>query len=1436
MKDASAGNLAFAGTNWYEYYTSTVDTVNPTVTQIAPTASSTVGGNALVRVTFSKNIDPLSIDASSATLTSGGSIPYAASYDTNTFTLTMTPQAPLPSSASVNVALSSAVTDTAGNTLTAFSSSFNTSAAPDFTRPTVLLTSVVNGETGVPVNASFTFTFSKPMDTRTFALNNNIYLYDNSVGYVPSTLSFSPDGTQATITPLSLLAVNRGYYAYTCYGQDLTGNTQNNCSSYSFTTTLAALSGNPQVTFVLPPSGLTVPTNFKPQVQFDRAVNPVSFNSITLMQGGTPVPFTASATGGGTIIVLTPNSLLPASSPFTLTITGVTDTGGTAMTGSVVRTFSSGPSFDLVAPVVISATPQSGETTGTLPTIRMVFNEPINPLNSSSANLYNSVTGRTVAGFTLTTAADLLSQTLAYTGVLDPNTTYCWTGGYFYDLAGNYSYRGTTCFVTGIGVDNSAPTISNVSPPNGQAGVPLNATIAVTYNKAIDATTVTNSSLTLSPAPPAGTTVQLSSDAKTISLALGGSLTASTNYTLAASGVKDLNGNTATPLASSTFQTGAAIDSSHGTISLTSPAAGSNGVATNSTVVLTLSKPVNPSSITTDSFVVLATNDNSKRIAGTIAVSNGGLTLTFNPAAAMPPSTAMYVYASYYGYLFDLAGNNFNYLTTSFTTASTPDNTPPQIISVTPANGSTNVGPNAAVTITFSKSLDANTINGQNFTLYNGFSNLGASVSRASDNKSVTLTTTLPYSKTLTLSVSTGVKDLAGNSLANPWQSTFTTVTQPQTTSPNVSQMRPGGGASGVPLNSTITLYFDAALNPSTVPGAFYVSQNGALVSGNVVAGPDGRSAVFTPSAPFVYNANVQVFFTGATDNSGNGVSYFASSFRTVTDQTGVATTLASASPYYTSNNPLNVTPEVTFTRPLDPATAIAANFYIASCNGAAPAGTISLFNGNKGIRFTPSAPFPASSYCYLYWTSNLHDVNSQPVTGSSFYFYLGASVDNTPPTITSASPYDTAAGVGDNASIRITFSKLMDTLSINPSTVSLMNGATPIPFSLTFSGSAITTATLSPLQPLPDNATITLSLTNAIGDLAGNTIAGQTTTFHTANGADFNRPNLIYSSIEGGAANVPLNASFTLVFDKPLDPGTVASNGYFVYKYDGTYPAVNLSVSADGRTVTLVPTSNLTPSYNYYLASYYATDLNGNPQSNFTIGFVTGTSADTNAPQVSDVTPNDTSTQVPVNALIEVRFNEPVRSTSLTQVTLKSGVNTVPIAASLIYGDSTVLLTPQVLLQPSTSYTVTVQGVQDTAGNTMSGTYTYSFSTGPNALLTSTPNIVSVIANGSPLSPSVTLNIPDNPTIVVAFDTPVEPASLFNGGLRLVLDSNWGISYPLSIALSADQKTATVTLAPGTLASGTEYRMTVGYYTRVRDWAGNYNGGAYVYYPFVTQ
>src|SRR5258708_39290759 len=83
----------------------------------------------------------------------------------------------------------------------------------------------------------------------------------------------------------------------------------------------------------------------------------------------------------------------------------------------------------------------------------------------------------------------------------------------------------------------------------------------------------------------------------------------------------------------------------------------------------------------------------------------------------------------------DLSGNGNNFFESTFTTAAGTDTTAPTVVMVTPANGATGIGLNAAVVLAFSKSLNRNTINGNNVGLLVDGGKLGVGVNVSAGNR-----------------------------------------------------------------------------------------------------------------------------------------------------------------------------------------------------------------------------------------------------------------------------------------------------------------------------------------------------------------------------------------------------------------------------------------------------------------------------------------------------------------------------------------------------------------------------------------------------------------------------------------------------------------------------------------------------------------------------
>jgi large repetitive protein len=1419
---------------------SAADTAPPTIVSQAPTNNSTnIATNALVSVNFNKAINPISVTGSTIQLTAGTTteVPSSISFSPDFTRVSVTPQAPLPPSTVMTYAING-VTSQAGKPVAATTTHFTTAAQPNFAGPFVVSSSVLSSQTNVPVNSAFSMTFNEPIDIGSYNVANvNVYGYHGAAyGVVPATVSWSTDQTTVFIVPTSPLNVGSSYYLESYNLVDLSGNPQQGFTVV-FTTSFAANTNPPTVINTSPENTQTqVPSNAPVQILFSEPIQPSSLGAVTLTTGGNPIAVTMTFGDANQLLTLRPNQpLLSASSTYTLTITGVKDTAGNVMAGTVTTTFTTGSTFDIVGPQVTGVDPVNGTMgVGINVTPHVQFNERINPLsmvsssnelfNSGSVELYNLATSQYVPA-TVSMSADRMSATLTPSSALQPNTSYQFLVAYgqnYYDVAGNYGGASYTTFVTGSGSDTTHTTISTISPVNAQTGVPQNVHVVAVASDDIDPTTVNNSSITVTPSGGSAIsgTVTLATDQVTLTFVPSAVLNPTTVYNVSVGGFKDTEGNTATTFNSS-FTTGSGAYSSFSLIS-TTPVSGATGVSVTSPVTFTMNNLINAASVNPTTVEVYVYNT-GQIVAGTYSAS--GAAVTFTPVSPYPASTLMGMYI--YG-LTDEAGNAAYTGAGTFTTTNTVDSTAPTV-TITPANGATNAGLNTQVVLTFSKSINPSTITSSSVNLLNGDRPINPATSISKDNRTVVLNYNgglLPAGATITVTANSLVTDLSGNALVST-TSQFTTTPAVSNSAPYVISMRPGSGATAVPTNAVITLFTSAPMNSSSVTGALEVSQTGVLVAGTTTVGSNGQSIQFKPTSALPAGTTIQVNLTStAQDIYGNYLSNFSGTFTTVADLTTVAATVTATNPFPSATNvPLNSILQIAYNEPIDLATLNNTNVVLYQYSTATfLTPTLSLVGGGQVINVAPTSNLIAGSGYFLYvdYGGNVKGTNGVVVQAYQLTFTAGSATDTVAPTITAVAPPDTATNIGTNAGVSVTFNKAINPVSVTGSTIQLSGGSvTEVPSSISFT-SDYTRTIIIPQAALPGSTSMAIAINGVTGE-AGTAVASQTTHFTTMAGADFYAPSVVNASV-GSGQTVGTNAAFAMQFNKPMDPGSVNPGGVqYVYLYDYTlgYVAFSVSFSADQTAVILTPTATLGASHQFQMCSSSMMDLSGNPQQGFCVGFFTGSGTDTTGPSVLQVSPPSGFTGVPINSPVQILFNEPISGASIGGVTLKQGSSVVPITASVFDGNRGIQLQPLVPLAASTVYTINVTGVKDISGNTQTSFPSQSFTTG-----TGTDLLAPTIVSTTPVTGAT--NVAVTTTVKVVFSEAMDPAS-FDPNTSFVLYDPSTKVVPATITFSADYKTVTLQPTASLTGGGATYYMYIGYFSPVYDLGGNPLGGTYI-------
>ena len=209
------------------------------------------------------------------------------------------------------------------------------------------------------------------------------------------------------------------------------------------------------------------------------------------------------------------------------------------------------------------------------------------------------------------------------------------------------------------------------------------------------------------------------------------------------------------------------------TVKSTSPATGATGVPiTTTAITATFDRDMDAATFTTATFTVRDGANNP--VTGTVSLA--GATATFTPSTILAAATT-YTAVITSG-VKDMAGTplagNFIW---SFTTTSVA--TRPTVTTTVPAKDAVNIAATTAViTINFSEAMDPASINPATVMVTDNLGNpLTGTVSLATATSATfTPAAYLAYSTTYTITVTTGVRNQAGNTMAATYTGIFTTL------------------------------------------------------------------------------------------------------------------------------------------------------------------------------------------------------------------------------------------------------------------------------------------------------------------------------------------------------------------------------------------------------------------------------------------------------------------------------------------------------------------------------------------------------------------------------------------------------------------------------------------------------------------------------------
>nr|WP_210420245.1 Ig-like domain-containing protein [Aquisphaera giovannonii] len=831
------------------------------------------------------------------------------------------------------------------------------------------------------------------------------------------------------------------------------------------------------------------------------------------------------------------------------------------------------------------------------------------------------------------------------------------------------------------------------------------------------------------------------------------------------------------------------VDTTPPTVTARAPASGATGVATSTAVTATFSEAMQAPSISTSTFALKSSS--GAAVAASVSYNATTRVATLTPASALAYSTT---YTATLSGPKDSAGNALAATSWSFTTAAAPDTTPPTVTARAPASGATGVATSTAVTATFSEAMQAPSISTSTFALKSSSgAAVAASVSYNATTRVATLTpaSALAYSTTYTATLS-GPKDSAGNALAaTSWS--FTTAAAPDTTPPTVTARAPASGATGVATSTAVTATFSEAMQaPSISTSTFALkSSSGAAVAASVSYNATTRVATLTPASALAYSTTYTATLSGPKDSAGNALAATSWSFTTAASPIGPGpfSIWSAAEAPVTATDPDSSATELGLKFRADVAGYITGiRFYKGSTNTGSHVGSLWNAAGTLLGRATfssetatgwqqvvfanPVAISANTTYVASYHTNVGHyadddyyfsgsGVTNGPlhalaagVDGPNGVYSYGSSstfptkdyhsanywvdvlfnttaTDTTPPTVSARTPGSGAVGVATPTAVTATFSEAMQAPSISTSTFALKSSSGAAVAASVSYNATTRVATLTPASALAYSTTYTATLSGP-KDSAGNALAATSWSFTTAAAApaDTTPPTVSARTPGSGATGVATSTAVTATFSEAMQAPSISTSTFALKSSSGAAVAASVSYNATTRVATLTPASALAYSTTYTATLSGPKDSAGNALAATSWSFTTAAAApaDTTPPTVSARTPGSGAVGVATSTAVTATFSESVQAGTIV-FTLKDNAGNA-LASTVAYDSSTytATLTSSATLTASSVYTVTVSGARDLAGNQMTGSTTWSFTTAS----TST-------------APSGSLNIPTN-------------------------------------------------------------------------------------------
>jgi len=640
------------------------------------------------------------------------------------------------------------------------------------------------------------------------------------------------------------------------------------------------------------------------------------------------------------------------------------------------------------------------------------------------------------------------------------------------------------------------------------------------------------------------------------------------------------------------------------------------------------------------------------------------------------------------------------------------DSTTPTVKFVTPADNSTDVAINASISATFSEAINPETITISTFTLFKGSIQVTGTVVYSGVTAIFTPATILDPETEYVATVTSKVKDLAGNLMTKDFEWNFTTGKTFETVPPQVIATIPLKDAVDVVFTAEIIAVFSEAMNPLTITAANFTLLDGTTPVDGTVSYV-GVTATFTPIDILDQNTLYTAVITAeVSDLAGNKMAE-----EYVWNFTTGSVILDTISPTVISTIPddgdidveIDTNVSAVFSEAINPLTINDETFTLQ--NGIVMIDGEITKSGNTVTFNSTNDLEPGTEYTATI-TNNVTDLAGNAMKENYVWKFTTAS-EAVLPTIISSIPLDKAENVVLDIDISAEFSKEMNDLTITDLTF-LVTDDLLAPVDGAVAYDALTkTATFNPDSDLETDTEYTVTITTGVEDTTGLTIEMDYVWTFTTEAA----PTVVSTIPLDMAEDVTSDTDITAVFSKEMNDLTITDLTFLVT--DDLLAPVDGAVAYDAltKTATFNPDSDLNSDTEYTVTITIGVESTTGIAMDLDYIWTFTTDA---APTVISTIPLDMAEDVALDTEITAVFSEEMNGLTITDLidvtftVTESGITPVDGVVSYDALTKTASFTPDSDLLFDTEYTATITtGVENLTGTAMEEDFIWTFSTG---------------------------------------------------------------------------------------------------------------------------